>query len=206
MKKYSCLPRSIIVSFAIFLMPALMVAQSMSVFDYLVSQDISEVTITTDLTRLLELQGEEDQKAVLSFVNANDELEAWELKLSTRGKFRRRTCEFPPLKLDFAKDDLKQRGFASFDKYKLVTHCQENRQEAREAVIREYTTYQLFNVLTPASYEAFLLHINYVDSEGKISPERRYAFLLESTQELAARLEAKECEDCHHGLHRQWSR
>lgn len=196
MKKYSCLVRFIIVSLTTLLAPTLVVAQSMSVFDYLATQDISDVTITTDLTQLLELEGEEDQKAVLSFVNANNESEAWDIKLSGRGKFRRRICEFPPLKLDFSKDDLRDRGFAKFDKYKLVTHCQENRQEAREAVLREYTTYQMYNVLTPASYEAFLLEINYVDSEGKVNNQRRYAFLLESTQELAARLAAKECEDC----------
>jgi hypothetical protein len=178
------------------LIPALISAQSMSVFDYLAAQDISEVTITTDLTQLLELEGEEDQKAVLSFVNAADELETWDIKVSARGKFRLRICEFPPLKLDFAKDDLQDRGFATYDKYKLVTHCQENRQEAREAVLREYTTYQLYNALTSASYETYLMRINYVDSEGKVGSERRYAFLLESTEELEARLAAKECESC----------
>lgn len=196
MKKYSCLVRAIIVSFTTFMTPALMVAQSMSVFDYLAAQDITEVTITTDLTQLLELEGKEDQKAVLNFVNADNELETWDIKLSARGKFRRRICEFPPLKLDFSKEDLSDRGFASFDKYKLVTHCQENRQEAKEAVLREYTTYQLYNALTPASYETYLLRIDYVDSEGKVGSERRYAFLLESTEELEARLAAKECENC----------
>jgi hypothetical protein len=196
MKKYSCLVRSIIVSLTIFLTPVLITAQSMSVFDYLATQEISEVTITTDLTHLLELEGKEDQKAVLSFINAADELEAWDIKLSARGKFRLRICEFPPLKLNFSKDDLSNRGFADFDKYKLVTHCQENRQEAKEAVLREYTTYQMYNALTPASYETFLLSIDYVDSEGKVGSERRYAFLLESTEELEARLAAKECENC----------
>ncbi|MGH1436349.1 MAG: hypothetical protein ACRBG0_18020 [Lewinella sp.] len=196
MKKYSCSVRPIIVSLATLLIPVLMTAQPMSVFDYLAVQDVSEVTITTDLTNLLELQGEEDQKAVLSFVNSENVTEEWDIKVSARGKFRRRVCEFPPIKLDFSKGDLKNRGFAEFDKYKVVTHCQENRREAKEAVLREYTTYQLYNALTPSSYEAYLLQINYVDSKGEVNNLRRYAFILESTQELAARLAVKECEDC----------
>ncbi|WP_367389799.1 hypothetical protein [Lewinella sp. LCG006] len=196
MKKYSCMVRFFIVSFTTFLMPFLMEAQSMSIFDYLAAQEITEVSITTDLAQLLTLEGDEEQKAVLSFVNGAKETELWDIKLSARGKFRLRICDFPPLKIDFSKDDLKSRGFASYDKYKLVTHCQENRQEAREAVLREYTTYQLYKALTPASYETHLLRIDYIDSEEKVSTERRYAFLLESNKELQDRLAVTECEDC----------
>lgn len=173
--------------------------QDVSVFDYLATQGISEVVITTDLAALLNNPPQTDaegQEATLSYENANHEQEEWKLELSARGKFRRRVCEFPPLKLDFDKSDLRDRGFADFDKYKLVTHCQENRQAAREAVLREYTAYQLYAALTPASYETHLLRITYKDSKGQIAGFRHYAFLLESTKELAHRLGTKECEDC----------
>lgn len=182
--------------------PLLLNAQSgaeESIFDYLVAQGVSEVTITTDLVALMageEQEKEEVQEAVLTYFNAEQEQESWELELTIRGKFRRRTCEFPPLKLDFSKSDLRERGLADFDKYKLVTHCQENRQAARDALLREYTIYQLYNALTPASYETHLLRINYQDREGKVNSFRQYAFLLESTKELATRMAAEECEDC----------
>lgn len=201
MKKYSCYARPIMISIAVLLLPVFMLAQETlteSVFDHLVAQGIKEVTITTNLAAIIndQPQAETEEEAVLSYVNADEEEVEWKLKLSVRGKFRRRICEFPPLKLDFDKSDLRDRGFASFDKYKLVTHCQENRQAAREAVLREYTAYQLYTALTPASYETHLLRVTYEDSKGEVSGFRRYAFLLESTKELSVRLNSKECEDC----------
>ena len=170
-----------------------------SIFDYLVEQGVSEVTIVTDLTALTvtEARAEEGgQAAVLTFVNATGAEETWNLELSLRGKFRRRVCDFPPLKLNFSKSDLRARGWADYDKYKLVTHCQDDRAAGREALMREFAAYRMYNVLTPNSYRVHPLRVRYEDSTGAVSGFRQHAFILESTKQLADRLAGKECEDC----------
>lgn len=169
-----------------------------SIFDHFISQEIDELVIATDLALLTENVQEEPayQTAQLTLGNKEGKGEEWEIELRVRGKFRLRHCDFPPVKLNFSKKDLTARGFASHDKYKLVTHCSDDRLEGKENLLREFTAYQLYNTLTPNSYRVHLVRIKYVDSKGVIPAIRRYGFLIENTNEMAERLGLTECEDC----------
>lgn len=169
-----------------------------SFFTHLVQSGVEEVTISTDLTNLLVANAAsvEYQPAAFSYELPSGEFVSWDIKVRPRGKYRLRTCDFPPLKLNFGKSDLREYGLADFDKYKLVTHCDEVRTMAHETLLRELVVYKMYEVVTPASYRTHSLRIKYVDSEGRVSGVRRLAFVIESTDELAHRLQAEECEDC----------
>jgi hypothetical protein len=169
-----------------------------TIFDALFSPEILEVTIETDLTRLIDNRKTDDyQHAIFSFENAAGELEQHDMKLKPRGKFRRTVCDFPPVKLNFSKDRLMERGYiAEYDKLKLVTHCIEDKFASRENVAREYLAYRLYSIVSDKSYRVQLVKINYTDSKNRVSRIKRYGFILEDTDEMAHRAGGKECEEC----------
>lgn len=134
-----------------------------------------------------------DIKGIFTFTGADGTVFLWDLKISTRGKFRRARCEMPPLKFNFSKKDLRAAGLTEFDKYKLVLPCFENPQ-AEELVLKEYLAYKAYEMITPFSYRTQLLKLSIKDVNG--GPDHLVtAFLIEATDEMAARNGGTELEN-----------
>ncbi len=169
-----------------------------SVFDKMSGVEVRDLRLTTDLTALLEPEMITDdyQPAQLSYEDDEGEVVEWSIGVKTRGRFRRRICDFAPLKLNFSKSDLRAAGLAEHDKLKLVTHCDDNRIVGQELLLREYLAYQLYQELTAASFRVQLVRIKYTDSSTGRS-FRRYGMIIEDKDELAERLAAPECEECY---------
>jgi hypothetical protein len=112
-----------------------------------------------------------------------------EVEVKTRGKFRlnRRTCGFPPLRIDFKTKQVENTVFAGQDKLKLVTHCQDKRDEYEQYVLLEYLVYRTYNLLTDMSFRVRLARINYVDTDEDRDPITKYAFFIEDEDDVAAR-------------------
>ncbi len=168
-----------------------------SIFDIMSHQEVVDITIEANLSSLQnDRHSEESQKAILSFGDAAGNIQQWNIKVSLRGKFRRLRCtDMPPLKLKFKKDDLANAGLADFNDMKLVTHCVEDKPEAKATLLREYLTYKLYNELTEESYRVQLVAITYVDTATN-SKTKRYAFLIEDTAQMRDRIGAAKCSDC----------
>lgn len=168
-----------------------------SVFDSFYSEDELSVTLVTDLDALINDRRREDfQSATITYEDTDGETVEWTVEVKPRGKFRRRICDFPPVKLKFDKEQLKTAGLSGHNDLKLVTHCLDDKQEGRDNVMREFLAYEMYNSLTPNSYRVQLVKIEYRDSEGNIRPIKRYGFLLEDTDEMAERLGGEECDTC----------
>lgn len=167
-----------------------------SIFEILSREDVLEITITTDLTNLIENRRTEDYfPATFTYPNEQGTEITRNIEVQLRGKFRRRVCDFPPVRLKFAKKDLESEGLrTSFNKLKLVTHCIDEKNIGNDNLLKEYLIYQLYAKLTPNTYRAQLVKITYVDSAGKASKIKRYGILLEDTDEMAERLGGKELE------------
>ncbi len=168
-----------------------------TIFDKLVRQgDVLDITITTDLKSLIEERRTEDfldAKLIYQDQNGNEVIK--DMEVQPRGKFRRRVCDFPPVKLKFPKKKLEAAGLnREFNDLKLVTHCVDDKGIGNEYLLREYLAYQLYSELTPNSYRVQLVKITYEDSEGKMGKIRRYGFIIEDTDEMAARVGGLEFE------------
>lgn len=113
-----------------------------------------------------------------------------ELQVRTRGHFRRqpRVCRFPPLRLNLKKKQVESTVLEGQDKIKLVTHCQTGREEYEQYVVLEYLVYRILNLLTDHAFRVRLLDLTYVDTTGREDTVRTVGFLLETEEELAARL------------------
>lgn len=122
--------------------------------------------------------------------------EVLDLEVAVRGKFRRRTCAMPPLKLKFKKAGLRAAGLNTHNDFKLVTHCT-NDEAGQDALLREQLAYELYRTINPeASFRTQLLTITYVNTADG-STTTSYAILIEDVDELKNRLESKICDDCY---------
>lgn len=164
-----------------------------SLFDHWAeSKAITEVTIHVDRA-LLETKRMTNERMPARLSDGNQE---YGLEIEVRGRFRRKACVMPPLKLHFDKKWLAQIGFNNHNDFKLVTHCTED-ERGQESILREQLAYELYNIVAPkASYRTQLLKVNYVDvNDG--STESSYAILIEDTDELKDRMNAEKCTACY---------
>ncbi len=119
-----------------------------------------------------------------------------ELEVAVRGRFRRRTCTMPPLKLKFKKEGLRAAGLNTHNDFKLVTHCSDD-EAGQDAILREQLAYELYNTVAPeASFRTQLITVTYVNTVDG-STTTSYAILIEDTDELKNRLDTKNCKACY---------
>ena len=168
-----------------------------TIFKKLNQSDVLKITIETDLDNLIQNKKRDDyQKATLTFMS-EDSLEQHDIKLRPRGKFRRRTCDFPPLKIKFNKSELAEKGIATVHKsLKLVTHCMEDKG-GEQALLKEFVAYKMYNKITDASFKVQLVEITFVNSAKDTSDQVKYGFIIEDTNEMAERIDGVEVENCY---------
>ncbi len=148
-----------------------------------------KVSIRANFTQLMQDTQQSDWlPAILKF-----EGRRWEhpiqAKIRLRGRFRRMNCDFPPIKIKIPKAQLASLGLQpQFNDFKLVTHCLFSPFMGNTLVLREYMAYKLYQALTPKSFRVQLLRITYIDTGNGDKKTKRYGFLIEDKDELAARL------------------
>lgn len=181
---------------AFLLLPVFTGAQNAPTLFNLLKQDgVLKIEMELSLATLEEnIKTENYYPAVLRFTDNQGGLQEWDTKVRARGRYRRRVCDFPPLKIDFAKDELEEKGLLPFDDLKLVTHCLEG-SEGDELALREYLGYVLYNKLSSRGLRAQLVEVTYKDTESR-RKINQYGILLEDVDELAARFDSEECEEC----------
>jgi len=113
------------------------------------------------------------------------------VKAKTRGIWRLKNCQFPPIRLNFVNDSTKHTVFHGLDKPKLVNNCRDD-DTYEQYVLQEFQLYRMYRLLTPASHAVRLIRMTYADSaSGKIIMTR-YGYLEEEPFMLAARLHARQ--------------
>ncbi len=168
-----------------------------SLFDYLSENgQVIELELRTDMDSLINERRREDyQPGELHFTNEDGVTTEWEVGVVPRGNYRRRICAFPPIRLNFLKGQLEDRGLnPEYDKMKVVAPCLEKEKGGEDYLLKEYLAYKIYNQLTPNSYRVQLARITYQDTEGNYDKMGHYAILIEETDELAARLGGVEFE------------
>jgi len=116
--------------------------------------------------------------------------------IEVRGNFRRdaNNCDFPPLRLRFEDEEIKNTLLEGNHNLKLVTHCRDRSKEFLQFMAREYTTYKIYNLISPYSLKVKNIDIIYTDKNGKLKPIANQAFLIEDIDCLARQFDMKEFE------------
>jgi hypothetical protein len=155
------------------------------------SNELIELIVAFDMPAVLRDIGD-DRKyhdAFLSYFDLNGDTVQLQIRIRTRGNFRRDpdNCNFPPLRFDFTDAAIENTIFERQARLKLVTHCSARKKYYEEYLLKEYLTYRLYNILTEESFRVRLVRITYVDISGRREPLEKYGFFLETSGKMAAR-------------------
>ena len=132
------------------------------------------------------------RSAHITYVDGGKEITV-PVKMKPRGIWRRKTCDLPPIRLNFDKDSTHKTVFTRQNRMKLVVPCKNN-DESEQYVLSEFQLYRAYNVLTPLSFKARLARVAFVDSKKGDTIQSRYAFLGEEPEDAAKRLGGKSLE------------
>ncbi len=147
------------------------------------------LTLTTNIKQLRrdKLATAPYHAATLSYTDSSGKVVTVEARARTRGIWRLKNCEFPPVRLKVADKAGKQTLFNNIGEPKLVTYCRSS-DVYDQYVLQEFMLYRVYRVLTPVSHHVRLFKATYADSAtGKIEATR-YSFAVEDPAVLAARL------------------
>lgn len=168
--------------------PRIVSAQEVPLFS---SHDVVSFTIRAPFEDIFEHRGEESEEypGMVLMRRESGESDTLDVDIRTRGRTRltKRICRFPPLRLDFPKDSVAGTLFESQNRLKLVTHCQDDREQYEQYVLLESLIYRIYNTLTDLSFRVRLARITYEDTAGERETVTRYGFLIEHEDALAAR-------------------
>ena len=149
------------------------------------TNDLLEATLRFDVTRLSRTRQKNDnQEAIITYYVPGSDTVTRTVSLRARGNFRRSYCDFPPIRLNFRKNELPGDKFHGVDKIKLVTHCKAGNSDY---LLREYLVYRIYNILTDNSFRVRLMKINYINTRRPNRPLVEYAFLIEPVEFLTVR-------------------
>lgn len=154
------------------------------------SHDLLRITLNTDIKWLRDTRSDSTEvDGTLTYVDVDGSETVSAVQVRARGNFRRSkdNCNFPPLRLDFKTGDMEGTVFEGQDKLKLVTPCNDGRDDHQRYLFREYLTYRILNALTPASFRVRLLEITYEDVNGEYDARTKQVFLIEDNDAMAER-------------------
>jgi hypothetical protein len=154
------------------------------------SEEPLRVTLRTDIDYLRRERNDSiEVEGTVTFVDLDGSEVTRPVDVRARGNFRRdrSTCNFPPLRLDFPRGEMEATVFEDQNRLKLVTPCQDDRDDYQRYIFDEYLAYKVFQLLTPASYRVRLLEITYEDVNGRYEPRTKMAFVIESDEAMAER-------------------
>lgn len=147
-----------------------------------------EITLTTNIKRI---RGDKNEKApwrpaVFSYTDSSGKQVTVPGQIRTRGIWRLKNCEFPPIRINFKSEITKGTAFQGIDKPKLVNFCRDT-DDYEQYLLQEVQLYRIYNLLTPASHRVRLLNLTYADSASGKVYAKRAALLLEEPETMAAR-------------------
>ncbi len=164
-----------------------------SIFDFLSKKKVFEMSIEANFDSLFTHKNKIGKylSGKVSFTNEQDETTTLKIGLKPRGKYRRKICDVPPIRMKFKKKSLKKIGLTGkFNTLKLVTHCRQKDKEAKSNILKEYLTYQIYNLHSKYSLRAQLVKITYIQSTTQKKMFSGYGFFIENEDELAHRVDA----------------
>lgn len=156
-----------------------------SVAPLFAEDEVLDVTIQANFGRLIR-NAKRNPDPYQATVSVNGQPHA--ATVEARGVSRRTggLCSFPPLRVRFpAKPDATS-IFEGQKSLKVVTHCKDN-GAFEQNMLREYSAYRLYNLVTDESLKVRLARIRYEDDDGD-ERATRMGFFIEDIDAAADRL------------------
>lgn len=128
--------------------------------------------------------------ATISYTDSAGKKVEVPLRVKTRGIWRLKHCDFPPLRLKFGSKAADGTEFANLDEPKLVGYCR-NSTQYEQYNLQEAQLYRVYRQITDLSHKVRVLRIAYADSATGQVETTRYGFIIEDPAQMAARAGGK---------------
>lgn len=128
---------------------------------------------------------------ILNFRKEDGTWDSIAVSIRARGNFRRNKCFFPPLRMKIKKKDAKNTIFEGNKVLKIVLPCQTG-PAYNTLIIKEYACYQMYEPITPHTFNTRLLNITLKNETGKLGKiHSLQGFFIEDDDVVAERFDAK---------------
>ena len=112
-------------------------------------------------------------------------------EIRTRGNFRLENCFYPPMRIKLKKDEAKGTIFQGNRSLKLVLPCSKSKS-ADSFLGKEYLAYQLFEQVTPYTFDTRLVQVEFTNlDDKKAEPLIVLGILIEDDDEVAKRFDGE---------------
>jgi len=117
-----------------------------------------------------------------------------DVKLRSRGNFRRNTCYWVPVKVKIKKSAAKGTIFQGNKSLKLVLPCMKE-PDNNDNIMKEYIAYKLYEQISPYHFNARRVDVDFTEIYGRKDKERKMVqlkgFLIEDDDIVAKRFDGK---------------
>ena len=121
------------------------------------------------------------------------------VRLRTRGIYRKNYCSMPPFWLNIKNSGIYSYNLNRVNKIKIVTNCM-NPDHFQDYLMKEYLIYKMYNIVSPYSFRVRLLKITYIDTGRDNKTTEKWGFAIEPEEMLAKRLNGYMVEDKNIGM------
>ena len=108
------------------------------------------------------------------------------VRVKARGNNRMDICAMPPFWMNIRYAGIEAEDLREVTKMKVVTRCRPA-SVYKDYVLREYLVYQIYNLLSPYSFNTRLVRLRYIDTGRKNKVSEDWAFLIEPEYMMAER-------------------
>jgi hypothetical protein len=124
--------------------------------------------------------------ATIEYIDANGQTVRHVGTVERRGVKRQEACDFPPIRLRFEKEAVRDSMFRGQKSLKMVTHCKKS-SRYDQYYRMEMLTYRIYNLVSDFSFRVRPLMVTYIDSDRDAEYDKRFAFVIEDDSDLAER-------------------
>ena len=155
------------------------------------SDEVMKITLKGPWREIMKNKKNQDPyPATLEYTDSLGQPVSIPLTVGRRGLTRQQVCRFPPIKLRFKPEDVKDTIFHGQESLKMVTHCDAG-ERWEQYYVKEFVLYQIYRHVTDLSFRARPLSVTYVDSDNDSAQDPRFAFLIEDDSDVAKRNDIK---------------
>jgi hypothetical protein len=157
------------------------------------ADDTVSFTLVAPFAKMLREKPGDYRDAEVIWTDANGKEVQIPARVKGRGfsRMKKDICQFPPLLLELAADKTPNTPFEGETLLPLSTHCTRlgtSNSKATSRLWLEYLVYRAFNAVSDSSFRARPLEITYIDADSAKRKATHPAFVIESFDGIAARL------------------
>jgi len=145
------------------------------------------LTLNFNLKEFQKTKRKEEYRPAVLTCHVNDSfLVIHNVRLRARGEIRQQICITPPIWLNIRHAGIEAEDLTDIIKMKMVVRCKSSNTH-RSYVLREYLTYQIWNLLSPYSFNTRLVRLKIIDTGRKNKEREDWAFIIEPEKMMAER-------------------